>query len=180
MAFKRLIQNGTKFLSSMGEAPKDDVLESVYTTKMRDSEQLKTTSALYHQNTVQNNESPSCTRLNDTVKRYLDQETKDRNFDARNDRAANAAIIRRKSEDRNKSDYQQSQQYCPEVEANVIDQDLLRWCHDHKAKTAKMEKGASKGQVPKGTRQVNQISLRVLAALKGKMHETVMRSWAAS
>ena len=40
--------------------------------------------------------------LEHMVKRFLDQLTKDRNFDARNDRAANAATTRRKSEDRGK------------------------------------------------------------------------------
>ena len=38
-----------------------------------------------------------------------------------------------------------------EVEANVIDWVLLRRDHDHKAKTVKMKRGATKGNVPKGT-----------------------------
>ena len=42
--------------------------------------------ALKTQDTLQKGEEPSCTRLKDTVRRFLEQKTKDRNFDARRDR----------------------------------------------------------------------------------------------
>ena len=93
----------------MRETPKDDMLESMEKQKFRDSEQLKTTFAMYNQDTVQKNEPMSHTRLNIMAKRYMDQVTKDRNFDARNDRAAKAATIRRKSEDRRKREERKSQ-----------------------------------------------------------------------
>ena len=47
------------------------------------------------------NELASYTRLKNMVKKYLDQETKDRIFDARNDRTAS---VRRKGDDRSKSE----------------------------------------------------------------------------
>ena len=77
----------------MREAPKDDTLESMYNTKLNDSEQLKTTFALYNHDTVQLNQQ--ATRLN--------QVTQDRNFDARNDRRASGASIRRKADERSKN-----------------------------------------------------------------------------
>ena len=95
-------------LSSVGETPKDDTLESMY-RKLRDSEQLKTTFALYNRDTLQKNEPTSYTRLKNMVKRYLDEVKKDRNFDERNDRTANAATMRRKSEDRSRSKDRKSQ-----------------------------------------------------------------------
>ena len=55
----------------MREAPKDDTLESMHNTKLNDSEQLKTTFALYNHDTVQLNESTWYTRLKNMVKRYL-------------------------------------------------------------------------------------------------------------
>ena len=55
----------------MREAPKDDTLESMYNTKLNDSEQLKTTFALYNHDTVQLNESTSYTRLKNMFKMIL-------------------------------------------------------------------------------------------------------------
>ena len=89
-----------EILLTVWDTPKDDILERMYRQKIRDSEKLKTTFAQYNRDTVQKKESPSNTRLKYMFKTYL-QETKDRNFDVRNDSAANAATIWRKSEDRN-------------------------------------------------------------------------------
>ena len=63
-----------------------NILESVYKTRLRDLEQLKTIFALYNQDTVQKKWPASYTRLKNMVKKYLDQKTKDRNIDARSDR----------------------------------------------------------------------------------------------
>ena len=60
--------------------------------KLRDSEKLKTTFDLYHQDTVQKNEPTCYTRL----KNMANQVPKDRIFDARNDSTASGARIRRK------------------------------------------------------------------------------------
>ena len=148
----------------MREAPKDDTLESMYKTKLNDSQLLETTFVVYNQDTVQQNQQ--ATRLN--------QITQDGNFNARNDRRASGFTIRRKADERSKNNdgitggcrQWVAKGKCSktascsskhdidkktEVKANVIDQVLLRRAHDHKAKTIKMKKGATKGKVTKGT-----------------------------
>ena len=85
------------------EAPNNKILESKNKYRLTDSEQLKTTFALYNQDTALKNEPTSHTRWKNMIKRYLDQATKDRHFDARNNRIASGAPIRRKTEDRSKT-----------------------------------------------------------------------------
>ena len=77
----------------MREAPKDDTLESMYKTKLNDSQLLETTFVLCNRDTVQQNQQ--ATRLN--------QITQDRNFDARKDRTASGVPIRRKADERSKN-----------------------------------------------------------------------------
>ena len=58
--------------SLVGESTlEDDVLESMFKLRIRDSDQLKTTSALYNQDTVQKGEPVSCTRAKNVVKKNL-------------------------------------------------------------------------------------------------------------
>ena len=178
----------------MREAPKDDTLESMCKTKLNDSEQLETTFVLCNQDTVQQNQQGA--RLN--------QVTQDRNFDARKDRTASGVPIRRKADERSKNNdgitggcrQWVAKGKCSkgascsskhdidkkaEVKANVIDQVLLRRDHDHKAKTIKMKKGATKGKVPQGTSPSgtpNQPS--VFQQCEGKVHETVMQLLASA
>ena len=59
---------------------------------------------LERMNEVQNGEPARFSRVKNMVKKYLDRQTKDRNFDARNDRAASGAPIRSRSDDRSKSE----------------------------------------------------------------------------
>ena len=87
-----------------GKTPNENVLESMNKMRQRDSEQLRTIFAFHNQNEVQVGEPASFSRLKNRVKKYLDRQTKDRNFDARNDRAASAAPIRRRGDDRSKSE----------------------------------------------------------------------------
>ena len=72
----------------------------MYTATLRDSEQLKTTFALYNKDTVQKDEPATFTRLKNMVKKFIDLKTKDRNFDASNDSPASGDPIRRKGDDR--------------------------------------------------------------------------------
>ena len=58
----------------MREAPKDYILDSMYRQKLRDSEQLKTTFAVYNQDTVQKKEPPSYTPGRKMINRYLDSD----------------------------------------------------------------------------------------------------------
>ena len=50
--------------------------------RVRDSEQLKSTMTLYLQDSVQGEET-NCTRLNDRVRRFLEQKRKDKKLDAK-------------------------------------------------------------------------------------------------
>ena len=52
---------------------KDDVLESSYKTRIRQSDQLKTVLALCVQDILRKNMPPSCWRLQTMVKKFLDQ-----------------------------------------------------------------------------------------------------------
>ena len=47
MIFKNSIQNGTKILLSMTQIPSDEILESLYKLRIRESENLKTVLELY-------------------------------------------------------------------------------------------------------------------------------------
>ena len=60
-----------------------------------DSEQVKTTSALYNQETIHKNESTSYIRCKNMVNGTLNQVMKGRNFGARNDKIASEAPTRR-------------------------------------------------------------------------------------
>ena len=75
----------TKFFLPMNKIPEDGTLENENKMSFRDSEQLKSTLALKTQDTMQRKEQPSCTRLIDTLRRFLDQTMKDRSFDLRRD-----------------------------------------------------------------------------------------------
>ena len=175
----------------MREAPKDDTLESMYKTKLNDSQLLETTFVLCNQDTVQQNQQG--TRLN--------QITQDRNFDARKDRTASGVRIRRKADERSKNNdgttrgcrqwvakgkcskgascsFKHAIDKKEEVKANVIDQVLLRRDHDHKAKTVKMKNRATKGNVPTGTSpsgKPNQPSC--FSNLKGKCTKPSCNCW---
>ena len=70
---------------------------------------MTTTLALDNQDNVQTEEQTRYTRFKKMAQRYLDQVTKDRNFVDRNDKAANAATIRRTSEDTSKNEERKSQ-----------------------------------------------------------------------
>ena len=104
--------SGTKcgeILFSVKETPNGKILGSMYKTGLRDSEQFKSF-ALYNQDTVEKNEPASNTRLKNMAKKHLDQKTKDRNFDARNDRTGNGAPVRRKCDDRSKRQRQKTRE----------------------------------------------------------------------
>ena len=66
---------------SITEIPQDNILESLYTMRLRESQQLKTTSAI-------------CTK--DKVQESEKQKIRDRNFDARNNQIARGALVKQK------------------------------------------------------------------------------------
>ena len=61
---------------------------------LRDSVQLQTVMALCEQETIRNNEQPSCSRLKTTVTRHIDQMARTRNFKARNERIETGVVTK--------------------------------------------------------------------------------------
>ena len=78
----------------MSKIPSDDVLESLYTLRIRESEQLKTVLELYEMEIHQKISTPNYQRLKTMVKRRKDQKLRLRNFDARNERIETGAAVK--------------------------------------------------------------------------------------
>ena len=73
-------------LFSMTEIPPDDVQESLYKLRIRESDQLKTVLALYDMEIHQKISKPDYQKLKTMVSRSIDQKLRLRNFDARNEK----------------------------------------------------------------------------------------------
>ena len=73
-------------LLSMSNIPSDDILESLYELRIRESAQLKTVLELYDMEIHQKISVPNYQKLKTKVKRSLDQKLRFRNFDARHAR----------------------------------------------------------------------------------------------
>ena len=67
-------------LLSMTKIPPDDILESLYTVRTRESEKLKTVLELYHLETHQKKLEPDYHRLKTMVKRSIEQNLRMKNF----------------------------------------------------------------------------------------------------
>ena len=76
----------------MTDIPPDDVLESLYKLRIRESDQLKTVSELYDLEIHQKISSPDYQEKT-MVKRSVDQKLSLRNFDARNERIETGAVV---------------------------------------------------------------------------------------
>ena len=85
------IQDGTKFCC-LSKIPSDDVLESLYKLRIRESEQLKTVLELYEVEIHQNISMPGNQKLKTMVKRSVDQKLRLRNFGARHGRIETGAV----------------------------------------------------------------------------------------
>ena len=81
-------------LLSMSKIPSDDIWESLYKVRARESAQLKTVSALYNMETHQKISMPDYQKLKTMVKRSIDQKLRLRNFDARHWRIETGAVIK--------------------------------------------------------------------------------------
>ena len=64
------ILSGKKAPLSMKKISEDGILETLNKMRLGDSEHLSSTLALKTQDTQQTREEPSCTRLNDMVRRF--------------------------------------------------------------------------------------------------------------
>ena len=83
-----------EILMSFGKIPTDDVLESLYKLRTRESAQLKTELELYDMEIHQNVSKPDYQNLKTMVKRSIDQKLRLRNFDARHGRIESGAVVR--------------------------------------------------------------------------------------
>ena len=80
-------------LFSMSKIPSDDILETLYTLRTREFDQLKTVLELYDMEIHQKISVPNYQKLKTMVKRSADQKLRSRNFDARNERIESGAVV---------------------------------------------------------------------------------------
>ena len=87
-------------LLSVNKAPTDDVLQSLYKLRFRESDQLKTVSETHEIEIHQKMSKPEYQRLEIMVKRTLEQKIKSGNFQARNERNGIGAVFKNRREKR--------------------------------------------------------------------------------
>ena len=81
-------------LLSMTKIPPDDILEGLYTSKIRESEKLKTVLELYDLEIHQKKLGPDYHRLKTMAKRSLEQDLRMKNFEARNGNYERNAVVK--------------------------------------------------------------------------------------
>ena len=81
-------------LFSMSKIPSDDILESLYKLRIRESDQLKTVLELYDMEIHQKISVPNYEKLKTMVKRSIDQKLRLRNFDARHGKIETGAVVK--------------------------------------------------------------------------------------
>ena len=79
---------------SMTRIPPDDILESLYKLRIRESDQLKNVLELYDMEIRQKISTPNDQRLKPMVKRSTDQKLRLRNFDARHEKIETGAVVK--------------------------------------------------------------------------------------
>ena len=92
--FRNPIQDGMKFYYLCQKNPSDDILESLYKLRIRESAQLKTVLELYDMEIHQKISMPNYQKLKTMVKRSVDQKLRLRNLDARDWRIETGAVIK--------------------------------------------------------------------------------------
>ena len=83
-----------EILLSMTKIPSDDILEGLYKPIIRESEKLKTVLELYDLETHQKKAGPDYHRLETTVKKSIEQDIRNRNFEARNGNYETIAVVK--------------------------------------------------------------------------------------
>ena len=81
-------------LLSMSKIPSDDVLESLYKLRIRESHQLKTVLELYDMKNHQEISDSNYQRLQIMAKRRKDQKLRLRNFDARHEKIETSVVVK--------------------------------------------------------------------------------------
>ena len=83
-----------EILLSMTQISSDDILESLYKLRIRESEKLKTVLELYDLEIHQKKLGPDYHRLKTMVKRSIDQNLRMKNFEARNGNYETSAVVK--------------------------------------------------------------------------------------
>ena len=83
-----------EILLSMTQIPSDQILESLYKLRIRESEKLKTVLELYNMEIHQKKAGPDYHRLKTMVKRSIEQNLRMRNFEVRNGNFETSAAVK--------------------------------------------------------------------------------------
>ena len=78
----------------MTQIPSDEILESLYKLRIRESEKLKTVLELYNMEIHQKKAGPDYHRLKTMVKRSTEQNLRIKNFEARNGSYETSAVVK--------------------------------------------------------------------------------------
>ena len=81
-------------LLSMTKIPHDDILEELYKLRIGESEKLKTILELYDLEIHQKKIGPDYHRLKTMVKRCIEQEIRNKNFESRNGNFEKNAVVK--------------------------------------------------------------------------------------
>ena len=92
--FKNSILSGTEYYLSLTKIPHDDILEGLYKLRARESEKLRTVLELYDLETHQKKLGPDYHRLKAMVKRSVEQEIRNKNFEARSGNFEKNAVVK--------------------------------------------------------------------------------------
>ena len=104
-----------EILLSMTQIPSDEILESLYKLRIRESEKRKTVLELYNMEIHQKKAGPDYHRLKTMVKRTIEQNLRMKNFEARNGNYETSAVVKNQSV---KQREQRSLGYCWQWKAN--------------------------------------------------------------
>ena len=83
-----------EILKSMTKIPSDDILESLHKLRIRESEKHKTVLELYNMEIHQKKPGPDYHRLKTMVKRSIEQNLRNKNFEARNGNYETSAVVK--------------------------------------------------------------------------------------
>ena len=83
-----------EILLSMTQIPSDDILESLYKLRIRESDKLKTVLEMYNMEIHQQKAEPDYHRLKTMVKRSIEQNLRIKNFEARNGNYETNAVVK--------------------------------------------------------------------------------------
>ena len=78
----------------MTKIASDDILEGLYKLRIRESEKLKTVLELYNVEIHQKKAGPDCHKLKTMVKRSIEQDSRNRIFEARNGNYERNAVVK--------------------------------------------------------------------------------------